>query len=64
MLTEAALAGKIDYLRGIKENVIMGRLIPAGSGLPLYKKLGMVVEGIGEESEQEQQKKLDIQAAN
>ncbi|HSD95025.1 MAG TPA: DNA-directed RNA polymerase subunit beta', partial [Syntrophales bacterium] len=64
VLTEAALAGKIDYLRGIKENVIMGRLIPAGSGLPLYKKLGMVVEGAGEESEQEQQKTLDIQAAN
>ena len=42
----------------------MGRLIPAGSGLPLYKKLGMVVEGVGEESEQEQQKTLDIQAAN
>jgi DNA-directed RNA polymerase subunit beta' len=64
VLTEAALAGKIDYLVGIKENVIMGRLIPAGTGLPLYRRLGMVVEGDGEESEKEQQKSLDIQAAN
>jgi DNA-directed RNA polymerase subunit beta' len=64
VLTEAALSGKIDYLRGIKENVIMGRLIPAGSGLPLYKSLGMVVEGEEKESEKEQQKILDIQASN
>ena len=33
MLTEAAIAGKVDELRGLKENVIMGRLIPAGTGL-------------------------------
>ena len=39
MLTEAAICGKIDYLRGLKENVIMGRLIPAGTGLPPYKQL-------------------------
>jgi DNA-directed RNA polymerase subunit beta' len=32
VLTEAAVAGKIDYLRGLKENVIVGRLIPAGTG--------------------------------
>ena len=32
VLTEAAVSGKIDYLRGLKENVIMGRLIPAGTG--------------------------------
>jgi len=35
VLTEAAIAGKTDYLRGLKENVIMGRLIPAGTGFPL-----------------------------
>jgi DNA-directed RNA polymerase subunit beta' len=34
VLTEAAIAGKKDYLRGLKENVIMGRLIPAGTGFP------------------------------
>ncbi|MCX7981551.1 MAG: DNA-directed RNA polymerase subunit beta' [Syntrophales bacterium] len=45
VLTEASLAGKIDYLRGLKENVIMGRLIPAGTGLPMYRKLGIKVLG-------------------
>jgi DNA-directed RNA polymerase subunit beta' len=36
VLTEAALQGKIDYLRGLKENVIVGRLIPAGTGFRSY----------------------------
>jgi DNA-directed RNA polymerase subunit beta' len=39
VLTEASISGKIDYLRGLKENVIMGRLIPAGTGLARYKNL-------------------------
>ncbi|HMK36693.1 MAG TPA: DNA-directed RNA polymerase subunit beta', partial [Desulfomonilaceae bacterium] len=39
VLTEASISGKIDFLRGLKENVIMGRLIPAGTGLPRYKNL-------------------------
>jgi DNA-directed RNA polymerase subunit beta' len=49
VLTEAAVSGKVDYLRGLKENVIMGRLIPAGTGLAAYKELKVVVEGDGEE---------------
>jgi DNA-directed RNA polymerase subunit beta' len=44
VLTEAAINGKVDDLRGIKENVIMGRLIPAGTGLPAYKRLQVVVD--------------------
>ncbi len=44
VLTEAAISGKVDYLRGLKENVIMGRLIPAGTGLPNYKYLDIQVE--------------------
>ena len=44
VLTEASISGKTDDLRGIKENVIMGRLIPAGTGLPAYKRLEVVVE--------------------
>ena len=36
VLTHAALAGAVDELRGLKENVIMGRIIPAGSGMPVY----------------------------
>jgi DNA-directed RNA polymerase subunit beta' len=38
VLTDASISGAEDYLRGLKENVIMGRVIPAGSGLPLYGK--------------------------
>src|SRR5689334_4028057 len=45
VLTEAAICGKTDDLRGLKENVIMGRLIPAGTGLPAYKRPQTVVEG-------------------
>jgi DNA-directed RNA polymerase subunit beta' len=45
VLTEASICGKTDDLRGLKENVIMGRLIPAGTGLPAYKRLNVVVEG-------------------
>ncbi len=39
MLTEAAINGKVDRLTGLKENVIMGRLIPAGTGLAPYGKV-------------------------
>jgi DNA-directed RNA polymerase subunit beta' len=44
VLTEACIAGRVDHLRGLKENVIMGRLIPAGTGLPAYKRLDVLVE--------------------
>ena len=37
VLTEASISGKVDYLRGLKENVTMGRLIPAGTGFDFYK---------------------------
>src|SRR2546427_5858020 len=39
VLTEAATSGRIDYLRGLKENVIMGRLIPAGTGMEYYRNV-------------------------
>ena len=39
VLNEAAIAGKVDYLEGMKENVIGGRLIPAGTGLRAYERL-------------------------
>ncbi|HLH68664.1 MAG TPA: DNA-directed RNA polymerase subunit beta' [Candidatus Dormibacteraeota bacterium] len=38
VLTEAAISGQVDRLRGLKENVIIGKLIPAGTGLDYYKK--------------------------
>jgi DNA-directed RNA polymerase subunit beta' len=54
VLTEASISGKIDYLRGLKENVIMGRLIPAGTGLEFYRNVELISEEpeptIGEEA--------------
>ncbi|MFR4068037.1 MAG: hypothetical protein ACLT1T_03615 [Oscillospiraceae bacterium] len=37
VLTDAAIQGKVDHLVGLKENVIIGKLIPAGSGLKAYR---------------------------
>ena len=39
VLTDAALEGKTDYLRGLKENVIIGKLIPAATGLREYRNI-------------------------
>jgi DNA-directed RNA polymerase subunit beta' len=39
VLTEAAISGRVDHLRGLKENVIMGRLIPAGTGMEFYRNV-------------------------
>jgi DNA-directed RNA polymerase subunit beta' len=47
VLTEAAVSSKVDYLRGLKENVTMGRLVPAGTGLPNYQYLNVQVEDAG-----------------
>jgi DNA-directed RNA polymerase subunit beta' len=44
VLTEAAINSRTDYLRGLKENIIMGRLIPAGTGLGAYKRWKIVVD--------------------
>jgi DNA-directed RNA polymerase subunit beta' len=43
VLSDASIAGKVDYLKGLKENVIMGRLIPAGTGLRAYRNIEMGV---------------------
>ena len=42
VLTEAAIRGRTDYLRGLKENVIIGHLIPAGTGIPRYSNLNLI----------------------
>ena len=44
VLTEAAIKGKVDHLLGLKENVIIGKLIPAGSGLTQYRKADAIDE--------------------
>ena len=41
VLTQASIEGRVDYLRGLKENVIMGRIIPAGTGFPKYRNYEM-----------------------
>jgi DNA-directed RNA polymerase subunit beta' len=51
VLTKAAIQGKTDHLTGLKENVIMGRLIPAGTGRPEYKRMDIDVELPEEEEE-------------
>ncbi|HKL22133.1 MAG TPA: hypothetical protein VJ904_10020, partial [Tichowtungia sp.] len=45
VLTQAATLGRVDQLRGFKENVIMGHLIPAGTGFPMYKNIRPVKLG-------------------
>ncbi len=45
VLTEAAIKGKIDPLHGIKENVIIGKLIPAGTGMSMYKDINITIDG-------------------
>jgi DNA-directed RNA polymerase subunit beta' len=54
VLTEAAINGKVDYLRGLKENVIMGRLVPAGTGMEYYRRVKIAGEDVVEEPVQEQ----------
>ena len=51
VLTDAAIKGKVDHLVGLKENVIIGKLIPAGSGLEAYRNFqpGGTLESPGEE---------------
>ena len=44
VLTQAAIEGKVDFLRGLKENVIMGRLIPAGTGVSKYRSAKLFIE--------------------
>ena len=46
MLTEAAICGQGRHLRGLKENVIMGRLIPAGTGMEYYRNVVLEREEI------------------
>ncbi|HWQ16137.1 MAG TPA: DNA-directed RNA polymerase subunit beta', partial [Roseiflexaceae bacterium] len=54
VLTEAAITGKVDYLRGLKENVVIGKLIPAGTGIEKRKQLAE--EMLGELTAQPQRR--------
>jgi len=65
ILTEAASSGKVDELRGLKENVIMGHLIPAGTGfeehrdIELVKKIDIMEQAKQEAKRQEKEEKED-----
>ena len=62
VLTEAAISGKVDYLRGLKENVIMGRLIPAGTGMEFYRNIKLEPDKT-EEREDYEYEETEIPAA-
>ena len=55
VLTDAAIEGKTDVLAGLKENVIIGKPIPAGTGLPRYHKVGLTYKGAPVRPEGEEQ---------
>ena len=63
VFTEASINGKIDFLRGLKENVIMGRLIPAGTGMNTYEDLGIEVDS-QDLPKDEKAEKTPLAAAN
>ncbi|MFV0370137.1 MAG: DNA-directed RNA polymerase subunit beta', partial [Azonexus sp.] len=65
VLTEAAIMGKRDELRGLKENVIVGRLIPAGTGLAYHRsrKLRAAGEDIASDRPFEEPAEEDVEAA-
>jgi DNA-directed RNA polymerase subunit beta' len=50
VLTEASISGKIDHLRGLKENVTMGRLIPAGTGFECYRHVRIPADRLSRRS--------------
>jgi len=52
VLTEAAIEGKVDHLRGLKENVIIGHLIPAGTGIKLLDNIEVISDADKEELEE------------
>ena len=59
VLTDAAIKGKVDHLVGLKENVIIGKLIPAGSGLDMYRNVGVETD---EEMASEAEEYVDLSA--
>ncbi|MBF0493916.1 MAG: DNA-directed RNA polymerase subunit beta' [Candidatus Omnitrophica bacterium] len=63
VLTEAASIGKVDYLVGLKENIIMGHLIPAGTGFDVHRNIELdreILKGLEEDEKKEKGKKIEI----
>lgn len=65
VLTEAAIKGKVDHLVGLKENVIIGKLIPAGTGLKRYSEIkldsGMPEEEVIIDDVMEEEETVDVE---
>ena len=59
VLTEAAINGKVDHLAGLKENVLIGKLIPAGTGMKEYQNIILSTDGIKPETEGEEDEVMD-----
>jgi len=59
VLTEAAISGRIDFLRGLKENVIMGRLIPAGTGMKYYRNVKVDADATENRKEEDEFDELE-----
>ncbi|MBE3593249.1 MAG: DNA-directed RNA polymerase subunit beta' [Thermoanaerobacter sp.] len=65
VLTDAAIKGKIDPLLGLKENVIIGKLIPAGTGLSRYRNISVVKKVNGQQERQDKEKEgTEVKASN
>ena len=60
VLTEASIKGRQDQLLGLKENVIIGKLIPAGTGMTRYRNIEVHPVGMGPEPEEEKQSEADL----
>ena len=64
VLTEAAIKGKVDDLIGLKENVIIGKLIPAGTGMNVYKNIQISLQNPEEEIVSEDDKESTDDSAD
>lgn len=63
VLTEASLSGQVDYLYGLKENVLIGRLIPAGTGVPSFriKHLGEDISDLEKQARDEEELEIGLE---
>ncbi|SDG39719.1 DNA-directed RNA polymerase subunit beta' [Thermoanaerobacter thermohydrosulfuricus] len=65
VLTDAAIKGKVDALLGLKENVIIGKLIPAGTGLSRYRNISVVKKVNDQQERQDKEKEeTEVKASN
>ena len=62
VLTDASTKGKVDNLIGLKENVIIGKLIPAGTGMRKYRNIGITSKDVEKDTEQEAEEEKVVQS--